>query len=77
MDKQTRINVINHPWRVVYALDGSFDPQTIKYTIEAECWNKAYLMASDEALQIASLLGVEPDKVKVESVTRIADKVSK
>lgn len=76
MDKQTRINVVNHPWRVVYALNDSFEPQTIKCTIEAESWNKAHLKALDEASEIASLLGTEPDKVKVESVSRIADKVS-
>ena len=67
-DKQIRINVITRPWRVVYALYGSFEPQKIKYTILAESWDKAYLTASDEALKIADLLGVEPDKVKIESV---------
>ncbi|MBO5969253.1 MAG: hypothetical protein J6S14_12235 [Clostridia bacterium] len=70
-NKQPRINVVMHPWRVVFVLDGSFEPQKIKYTIMAESWNKAFLTASDEALKIADLIGAEPGKVKIESVMRV------
>lgn len=71
MDKHLCINVIQRPWRVVYRLNGSFEPQTIKCTLEAESQIKARLKASDEAREIAALLGVEPVNVVVESVTRI------
>ena len=71
LGKQLCINVIQRPWRVVYRLNGFFEPQTIKCTLEAESRIKARLKASDEAKEIASLLGVEPDNVVVESVTRI------
>lgn len=69
--RQERINVIQHPWRVVYSIDSPLGPETIKYTLEAECWNKAYLKASDEAFEIASMLGVDPSMVRIDSVKRI------
>lgn len=70
-DKQVRINVIQHPWRVVYSIDTSLGNETIKYTLEAECWNKAYLKALEEAMEIASMFGVDPHMVRIDSVRRI------
>lgn len=60
------------PWRVVYALKSPLEPQTIiKYTIEAESWNKAYLRALDEMQEIISLLNITEDKISIKSVTAI------
>lgn len=64
-------NVVMRPWRVVYAIDSVFEPQTIKYTLEAESWNKAYLMALDEMQEIMSLLNITEDKISIKSVTAI------
>lgn len=66
-----RFNVVMRPWRVVYALKSPLDPQTIKYTIEAESWNKAYLRALDEMQEIMSLLNITEDKISIKSVTAI------
>ena len=66
-----RFNVVMRPWRVVYALNSVFEPQTIKYTIEAESWNKAYLRALDEMQEIMSLLNITEDKISIKSVTAI------
>jgi hypothetical protein len=43
--------------------------ETIKYTIEAESWNKAYMKASDEMPEFAALFGVSLADVKIDSVT--------
>ena len=65
-------NVVMRPWRVVYALNSVFEPQTIiKYTIEAESRNKAYLRALDEMQEIMSLLNITEDKISIKSVTAI------
>ena len=65
-------NVVMRPWRVVYALNSVFEQQTIiKYTIEAESWNKAYLRALDEMQEIISLLNITEDKISIKSVTAI------
>lgn len=65
-------NVVMRPWRVVYALNSVFEPQTIiKYTLEAESWNKAYLRALDEMQEIMSLLNITEDKISIKSVTAI------
>lgn len=64
-------NVVMRPWRVVYALKSPLEPQTIKYTIEAESWNKAYLRALDEMQEIMSLLNITEDKISIKSVTAI------
>lgn len=66
-----RFNVVMRPWRVVYALKSPFEPQTIKYTLEAESWNKAYLRALDEMQEIMSLLNITEDKISIKSVTAI------
>ena len=64
-------NVVMRPWRVVYAIKSPLEPQTIKYTIEAESWNKAYLRALDEMQEIISLLNITEDKISIKSVTAI------
>lgn len=64
-------NVVMRPWRVVYALNSVFETQTIKYTLEAESWNKAYLRALDEMQEIISLLNITEDKISIKSVTAI------
>lgn len=66
-----RFNVVMRPWRVVYALKSPLEPQTIKYTLEAESWNKAYLRALDEMQEIMSLLNITEDKISIKSVTAI------
>lgn len=66
-----RFNVVMRPWRVVYALKSPLEPQTIKYTIESESWNKAYLRALDEMQEIMSLLNITEDKISIKSVTAI------
>ena len=68
---QPRFNVVNAFWRVVWGLKGVFEPDTINYTVEAECWNKAYSKALQERREIASILGVSEDDVFIRSVTRI------
>ena len=64
-----RFTVQMRPWRVVCVCNTHLGTETIKYTIEAESWNKAYLKASDEVREIASLLGVSVDDITIESVT--------
>ena len=66
-----RFNVVMRLWRVVYALKSPLEPQTIKYTIEAESRNKAYLRALDEMQEIMSLLNITEDKISIKSVTAI------
>lgn len=64
-----RFTVKTRPWRVVCVCDTALGVETIKYTIEAESWNKAYMKASDEMPEIASFLGIAVSDVKIESVT--------
>ena len=66
-----RFNVVMRLWRVVYSIKSPLEPQTIKYTIEAECWNKAYMRALDEMQEIMSLMGITEDKISIQSVTAI------
>lgn len=68
---QMRFNVVPRFWRVEWGLKADFEPQTINYTIEAECWNKAYSKALDEKPKIMSMLGLSEDDVFIRSVTRI------
>ena len=68
---QVRFNVIPHYWRVEWGIKGDFCPDTINYTIEAECWNKAYSKALGEKPKITSMLGLSEDDVFIRSVTRI------
>jgi hypothetical protein len=66
---QMRFNVVMRPWRVVCVCNTDLGTETIKYTIEAESWNKAYMKASDEIPEIASLFGIAVSDVKIDSVT--------
>ncbi len=66
---QVRFNVIMRPWRVVCVISTPNGVETIKYTIEAESWNKAYMKASDEMPEFAALFGVSLADVKIDSVT--------
>ena len=66
---QVRFNVIMRPWRVVCVCNTALGVETIKYTIEAESWNKAYMKASDEIPEIAALFGVSINDVSIDSVT--------
>lgn len=66
-----RTNVVNAFWRVEWGLKGNFEPDTINYTIEAECWNRAYSKALQEKSKIMSMLGLSEDDVFIRSVTRI------
>lgn len=64
-----RFTVQMRPWRVVCVCNTDLGTETIKYTIEAESWNKAYMKASDEIPEIASLFGIAVSDVKIDSVT--------
>lgn len=66
-----RFTVKMRPWRVVCVCDTDLGVETIKYTIEAESWNKAYMKASDEMPEIASLFGIPVSNVRIDSVTGI------
>lgn len=66
-----RFTVKMRPWRVVCVCDTDLGSETIKYTIEAESWNKAYMKASDEIPEIASLFGIPVSNVRIDSVTGI------
>lgn len=66
---QMRFNVVMRPWRVVCVCNTDLGTETIKYTIEAESWNKAYMKASDEIPEIASLFGIAVSDVNIDSVT--------
>lgn len=66
-----RFTVKMRPWRVVCVCDTGLGVETIKYTIEAESWNKAYMKASDEIPEIASLFGIPVSDVRIDSVTGI------
>ena len=68
---QPRFNVVMAFWRVEWGLKGVFEPNTINYTVEAECWNKAYSKALQERPEIASMLGASEDDVFIRSVTGI------
>jgi hypothetical protein len=73
-DGKVRFNVIVRPWRVVSVIQTTSGVETIRYTIEAESWNKAYMKASDEIPEIAALFGVSIDDVSIESVTGICQR---
>ena len=64
-------NVVKHYWRAVFSFaDEEIWPDSITYTIEAESWNKAYLMASSDREEIARIMDIPVDKVVVKSVIR-------
>ena len=70
--QELKTNVVKRYWRAVFAFNrDDIWPGTISYTIEAESWNKAYMMASDDRQEIAHIMDVPVDDVVVKSVTRI------
>lgn len=64
-----KINVVMRLWRVEYALNGVFEDETIKYSIEAESWSKARIKAEEEMGQIISMLCIEPEQISIKSIT--------
>ena len=64
-----KINVVMRLWRVEYALNGVFGDETIKYSIEAESWSKARIKAEEEMGQIISMLCIDPDQIRIKSIT--------
>lgn len=64
-----KINVVMRLWRVEYALNGVFEDETIKYSIEAESWSKARIKAEEEMGQIISMLCIEPNQISIKSIT--------
>lgn len=70
--QELKTNVVKRYWRAVFAFNrDDIWPETISYTIEAESWNKAYMMASDDRQEIACIMDIPVDDVVVKSVTRI------
>ena len=69
--QELKTNVIKRYWRAVFAFNrDDLWPETISYTIEAESWNKAYMMASDDRMEIAHIMDIPVGDVVVKSVTR-------
>lgn len=70
---ELKTNVVKRYWRVVFAFNrDDIWPETISYTLEAESWNKAYMMASDDRQQIAEIMDISVTDVVVKSVTRVS-----
>lgn len=68
---EVKTNVVKRYWRAVFAFNRvDIWPETISYTIEAESWNKAYMMASDDRQEIARIMDIPEEDVLVKSVTR-------
>lgn len=68
---EVKTNVVKRYWRTVFAFNrADIWPETISYTIEAESWNKAYMMASDDRQEIAHIMDIPVEDVVVKSVTR-------
>ena len=68
---EVKTNVVKRYWRTVFAFNrADIWPETISYTIEAESWNKAYMMASDDRQEIARIMDIPEVDVVVKSVTR-------
>ena len=64
-------NVVKHYWRAVFAFrNPEVWPDKLSYTLEAESWYKAYMMASDDRSEIAKILDIPIEDVVVKSVTR-------
>lgn len=66
-----RENVVKRYWRAVFVFKrDDIWPESLSYTIEAESWNKAYMMASDDRYEIAHIMDIPVEDVLVKSVTR-------
>lgn len=69
---ELKTNVVKRYWRAVFSFKrDDIWPSSISYTLEAESWNKAYMMALDDRHEIAHIMDIDEGDVVVESVTRI------
>ena len=68
---ELKTNVVKRYWRAVFSFNREdIWPESISYTLEAESWNKAYMMASDDRCEIAHIMDIPVKDVVVKSVTR-------
>ena len=68
---ELKTNVVKRYWRAVFTFNrDDIWPESLSYTIEAESWNKAYMMASDDRQEIAYIMDIPVEDVLVKSVTR-------
>ena len=68
---EVKTNVVKRYWRAVFEFKrDDIWPESISYTLEAESWNKAYMMASDDRQEIARIMDIPEVDVLVKSVTR-------
>ena len=68
---EVKTNVVKRYWRAVFVFKrDDIWPESLSYTIEAESWNKAYMMASDDRCEIAHIMDIPVKDVVVKSVTR-------
>lgn len=68
---ELKTNVVKRYWRAVFTFNrDDIWPESLSYTIEAESWNKAYMMASDDRQEIAYIMDIPVEDVVVKSVTR-------
>ena len=69
---ELKTNVVKRYWRAVFTFNrDDIWPESLSYTIEAESWNKAYMMASDDRQEIAFIMDIPVEDVVVKSVTRV------
>lgn len=68
---ELKTNVVKRYWRAVFTFNrDDIWPESLSYTIEAESWNKAYMMASDDRQEIAFIMDIPVEDVVVKSVTQ-------
>ena len=68
---ELKTNVVKRYWRAVFSFNrADIWPESLSYTLEAESWNKAYMMASDDRQEIAHIMDIPVEDVLVKSVTR-------
>lgn len=68
---ELKTNVVKRYWRAVFTFNREdIWPPSLTYTIEAESWNKAYMMASDDRDEIAHIMDIPVEDVIVKSVRR-------
>ena len=68
---EVKTNVVKRYWRAIFTFNrADIWPESISYTLEAESWNKAYMMASDDRHEIAHIMDIPVEDVLVKSVTR-------
>ena len=68
---ELKTNVVKRYWRAVFVFKrDDIWPESLSYTLEAESWNKAYMMALDDRQEIAHIMDIPVEDVLVKSVTR-------